>query len=206
MSSETTETSSRHGSCRPSIRRASPIDISALGALLGRSLHDDPLLRWIFPDEKRRTQDVIRHFTRLLKPHVRRGTATTIDCKCVAVWTPPSPPQQTLWERYGESFHMRRAHGRRIHEVRNCFQRMAERHPRSPHWYLLALATDDACRGQGMAGRLLEEMLHRCDRETQKIALETSNESNLAFYERFGFVTTDELLIDGELKIWLMCR
>ncbi len=83
---------------------------------------------------------------------------------------------------------------------------MAERHPRSPHWYLLALATDDACRGQGLAGRLLEEMFLRCDRESQKVALETSNESNLAYYERFGFVTTDELLLEEGLKIWLMCR
>ncbi|MCH7752119.1 MAG: GNAT family N-acetyltransferase [Planctomycetes bacterium] len=66
---------------------------------------------------------------------------------------------------------------------------------REPSTYLVTLAS-----------RLLEEMLLRCDREAQKVALETSNESNLAFYERFGFVTTDELLLDEGLKIWLMCR
>jgi len=101
---------------------------------------------------------------------------------------------------------MRLAHGRRIHLVRDCFQRMAERHPRSPHWYLLALATNDACRGQGLASRLLEEMFLRCDREGQEIVLETSKESNLAYYEKFGFTMTDELLIDEGLKTWLMIR
>jgi len=117
-----------------------------------------------------------------------------------------NPPQQTLWERYRESLYMRYTHRRRVHQVRDCLQRMAERHPRSPHWYLLALATDGDCRGQGMATRLLEDMLGCCDREGQQVALETSNESNLAFYERFGFVVTDELLIDEGVKTWLMCR
>ncbi|NOZ39126.1 MAG: GNAT family N-acetyltransferase [Planctomycetes bacterium] len=83
---------------------------------------------------------------------------------------------------------------------------MAERHPPTPHWYLLALATAPEYCGQGLAGRLLEEMLARCDRESQTIALETSQESNLAFYQQFGFTVTDELLIDVGVKSWLMCR
>ena len=101
---------------------------------------------------------------------------------------------------------MRWTHGRRVHEVRDCLQKMAERHPLSPHWYLLGLATDGDCRGEGMASRLLEDMLSRCEREEQQVALETSKESNLAFYERFGFVVVDELLIDARVKTWLMLR
>ena len=83
---------------------------------------------------------------------------------------------------------------------------MAERHPSSPHWYLLALATEEEFRGQGLAGRLLEDMLRRCDRSGQQAALETSIASNLTYYERFGFAVNDELKIDDGLTIWLMCR
>jgi len=206
MRSEKSDTSSSHSTGHSSIRSASRIDIPALAALLGKSLANDPLLRWIFPDESRRRNGVGRYFGRLLKPRIRNGVVSTIDCKSVAVWTPPNLPLQTLVERYRESFYMRYTHGRRVHRVRDCLQRMAKRHPPFPHWYLLALATDDACRGQGLAGRLLEEMLHRCDRKSEKIALETSKESNLAFYEKFGFVVTDELLIDKNVKTWLMVR
>jgi len=207
MSSDATGASSQNGESPLPVRRVSAVDIPALGALLGRSLYDDPLLRWIFPDDKRRAQGIGRYFTRLMKPRIRDGVVTTIDCKSVAVWTPPSPPQQpSLWERYGESFYMRRVHGRRVHIIRDCFQRMAQRHPPTPHWYLLALATEDTCHGQGLASRLLEEMFLRCDKEGQNIVLETSKESNLAYYEKFGFTMTDELLIDEGLKTWLMVR
>ena len=206
MSSDRSGAPSRSDNCSPPIRRASPIDIPALGGLLGRSLADDPLLQWVFPNNKRRIKEATRDFARLLKPRIRNGVVTTIDGKSVAVWTPPSSPQQSRWERYCESFYMRRTHGRRVHLVRDCFQRMALRHPRSPHWYLLALATEEACRGRGLASRLLEEMFVRCDREGQKVVLETSRESNLTYYEKFGFATTDELLVEEELKIWLMVR
>lgn len=101
---------------------------------------------------------------------------------------------------------MRLTHGRRVHEVRDCLHKMAKRHPLSPHWYLLALATDDDCRGQGMASRLLEDMVGHCDKVSEQIALETSQESNLAFYERFGFVVVDELEVAEDIRTWLMCR
>ncbi len=206
MSSDTTGISSPSGGCPAPIRRASSTDIPALASLLGRTLADDPLLRWIFPKDSRRRKNAVRDFARLLKPRIRDGVVTTIDGKSVAVWTPPNPPQQTLWEKYGESFYRRRVHGRRIHLVRNCFQRMAERHPTTPHWYLLALATEDTCRGQGLASRLLKERFLRCDEEGQTVVLETSKESNLAYYEKFGFAVTDELLIDEGVRTWLMVR
>jgi len=202
MSSNSTEKSSSSGEGDPLIRNASSVDIPVLAALLGRAFYHDPLLRWIFPKDEIRSKGIDRHFSRLLKPRIGRGVVTTINSKSVAVWTPPNPPVQSLLERYSESFHMRRAHG----QIRNCFQRMAERHPPFPHWYLLALATDDTCRGQGLAGLLLEDMFRRCDRDSQKVVLETSTESNLAYYKKFGFVVTDELLIGDGVKSWLMCR
>jgi len=206
MASETTGASSCKSEGPLPIRRALPLDIPALATLLERALSDDPLLQWVFPEAPRRKKDVARYFVSLLKASVRDSVVTTIDCKSVAVWTPPQPPQQSRWERYRESLRMRLAHGRRIHLVRDCFERMARRHPSTPHWYLLALATEDACQGQGLATRLLEEMFFHCDKEGQHVVLETSKESNLTYYEKFGFTVTDELLIDKEVKTWLMVR
>lgn len=202
----TSDRSARSNTAGLSVQRAAQREIPVVAELLARTLADDPLMKWMFPDDRRRNKQVARHFARLLRPHIERGVVTTIGLKSVAVWTTPNPPRQTRWERYRESLYMRLAHGRRVHEVRDCLRRMAERHPRSPHWYLLALATDRDWRGQGLAGRLLEEMLDECDQNGQAAALETSLESNLAFYERFGFRVTDALRVDDGLTIWLMCR
>lgn len=200
------DTSSSQNNSVTSIRRASFVDLPELAALLGRSLENDPLSRWTFPSHQRRQKDVARNYARLMKPRIKKGIVTTIDCKSVAVWTPPNPPQQTSWERYRESLYMRWMHRRRVHEVRDCLQRMAERHPQPPHWYLLALATHGDCRGQGMASQLLGDMLDRFDSDGQRVALETSKESNLTFYEKFGFVVVDELCVGEGVKSWLMCR
>lgn len=188
------------------IRHALIEDLPALATLLARNLNNDPVTEWMFPNKDSRHKTLVKDFTRLIKPHIKAGLVRTISCKSVAVWTPPNPPKQTIAERYRESLYMRWTYGKRVHKVRNCLQRMAARHPRSPHWYLLSLATDDDCRGQGMASRLLDDMLSRCDKDGQQVALETATNSNLEFYQKFGFVVADEPIIDEGVISWLMVR
>lgn len=206
MSSTVSEVLGQQQNGELPIRHASTEDVPALAELLARNLHDDVVTKWMFPKKCSRHNALVKDFARLIKPRIKVGVVRTIACKSVAVWTPPNPPKQTLIERYRESFYMRWTYGRRVHEVRSCLERMAARHPLSPHWYLLSLATDVDCRGQGMASRLLKDMLCQCDENGQQVALETAKASNLTFYERFGFVVADELLIDEGVKTWLMIR
>lgn len=189
-----------------SIQLASRAELPVLADILARALDDDPVSRWMFPVADRRLRSQVIDYGRLLKHHFKTRSVWTIDRKCVAIWVPPNPPQQTLFERYRESLYMRWMHGRRVHEVRDCLQRMAERHPSTPYWYLLALATDPDSQGQGLASRLLNEKLAQCDKHGAQVALETSKESNLAFYQKFGFVVVHELVVDEGVKTWLMCR
>jgi ribosomal protein S18 acetylase RimI-like enzyme len=81
-------------------------------------------------------------------------------------------------------------------------------HPREPHWYLAVLGTDPAHQGRGFGSAVMEPVLARADEEGLGCYLESSKESNVAFYARHGFRVTQELdLAKGAgPRLWLMWR
>jgi predicted N-acetyltransferase YhbS len=80
-------------------------------------------------------------------------------------------------------------------------------HPTEPHWYLAVLGTDPAHQGKGIGGALQRVVLDRCDREGVPAYLESSKESNVPYYERFGWRVTSELTLPkGGPTLYLMWR
>lgn len=57
-----------------------------------------------------------------------------------------------------------------------------------PHWYLLIVGVDPDLQGRGLGSALVKEGLARADASNCPCYLETSEERNVAFYERQGFV------------------
>jgi ribosomal protein S18 acetylase RimI-like enzyme len=85
----------------------------------------------------------------------------------------------------------------------------AERvHPREPHYYLAVLGTEPAAQGKGVGSALLQPILERCDEEGTGAYLESSKESNIAFYARHGFEVMSELKLGRGRgpSIWPMWR
>ncbi len=78
---------------------------------------------------------------------------------------------------------------------------------RGPSWCLAVLGTDPDYRGRGVARRLLERTLERCDVEGLPAWLETTEGTTAAMYERFGFETVAAMaggvLLPG---LWVMRR
>jgi ribosomal protein S18 acetylase RimI-like enzyme len=193
------------------IQSATARELPQLARVLAESLFDDPLQQWLFPNAKRRLATSEWMFRRLLRPKISHDLVRVIrDANAriasVAVWTPPYPPAPTRWEHSCESFFMRWVYGKRIHEVRDGFTALATRHPSAPYWYLQALATMPAERSKGHAKRLLEEKFRESESNGVMIALETSNPTNLAYYQKTGFQIQDELKLIDSLPVWLMCR
>lgn len=79
--------------------------------------------------------------------------------------------------------------------------------PRTRHLYLGTVGTSRAMQGRGL-GTLALAPLFRSSGETGlDVWLETSNESNVAFYERLGFDVNGHVAIDGGgPEVWLMRR
>lgn len=194
----------------PVIESAHQSDVPQIARLLAEALLNDPLQRWLFPEEQSRLAKSTRVFRRLLKTQIASGLVRVIRDEhgqpvSVAVWTPPHPPAPSRWAHYAESLFMRWTYGRRIHEVRNGFTALAARHPREPYWYLLALATAPSQRGKGHAAQLLEEQICKCRPTKELIALETSQPQNVSYYQKLGFVVEDELQLNDQFPVWLFC-
>ena len=81
-----------------------------------------------------------------------------------------------------------------------------KRHPREPHYYLEFVGTGPAAQGKGMGTRVIEPMCAKADAEGVGMYLESSKESNVAFYARHGFKVTSEIKLAFGPKLWLMWR
>jgi GNAT superfamily N-acetyltransferase len=85
--------------------------------------------------------------------------------------------------------------------------RAVERAGAGSAWHLAVLATAPEHRGRGLARRLLERQLARCDADALPAWLETTDPVNPPIYERFGFETVlhvdDAAWLPG---LWVMRR
>jgi GNAT superfamily N-acetyltransferase len=76
-----------------------------------------------------------------------------------------------------------------------------------PHWYLGYLGARRDRQGQGLGTQLLREVLAGADTDGVPAYLESSNERNLALYERHGFRVVGDLRALGHGPIiWRMWR
>lgn len=84
---------------------------------------------------------------------------------------------------------------------------MKKNHPEEPHWYLGVIGSDPTVRGAGFGNALMRSRLDRCDAEGAPAYLESSKESNVPYYMRFGFEVTGEITIPGGgPTMWQMWR
>jgi GNAT superfamily N-acetyltransferase len=77
----------------------------------------------------------------------------------------------------------------------------------TPHYYLGAVGTQRDRQRQRFGSAVLEPVLDRARAEGATMFLETSDRSNVEFYERLGFVVTGEIVVpDGGPNVWGMTR
>jgi ribosomal protein S18 acetylase RimI-like enzyme len=191
----------------PAVRRAGRSDLRPVAGALARAFHADPVMEWFFPDDRRRAGQVERMFRLRVGGLLRQDEVyTTDDHAGAAVWAQPG-----RWEMHpleGLAFV-----ARIVPMVRTRLPLLARgwgmidgAHPREPHWYLAILGTEPRHQGRGVASALLRPVLEDCDRNEVPAFLESSKETNIAFYARHGFRVTDELTLPQGPKIWSMWR
>ncbi len=133
---------------------------------------------------------------------------TTDTLACAALWAPPGRWRTTLREDLAIGRVL--AHPRlfwRMPLIAAGFAGMERKHPHStPHWYLAVLGTEPDMQGQGLGSAVLAPVLEQCDRDAVAAYLESSKESNIAFYARHGFRVTGEIHLPRGPKMWPMWR
>jgi ribosomal protein S18 acetylase RimI-like enzyme len=193
----------------PGVRRATLDDVPALARVLARAFFDDPVASWSCRPDRLRPA-VLESFnaTRLRQLLVHEEVWTDDRLATVALWAPP--------KRWGttprEEMEMARPllHPRliaRMPLVAYGMLGLERHHPRQPpHWYLAILGTDPPAQGQGLGSAVLGPVLEQCDRDGLGAYLESSKQSNIAFYTRHGFRVTGELRLPRGPKLWPMWR
>ena len=157
-------------------------------AMLTEAFRDDPVERWLYPDD----EGFERHFPTFLEVFggraIEDGTAWRLgDFDAVAMWMAPGaiPDGEAIVSV------LRATVSRELHaDVFATLAEMDAAHPRHPHWYLPWLGVRPGLSGRGLGAELLRSGLAEVDRTGLPAYLETPNPRTVSFYERHGFVVT----------------
>ncbi|MGD0874928.1 MAG: GNAT family N-acetyltransferase [Acidimicrobiales bacterium] len=192
----------------PQVHLVIPADVPVAAASLVRAFHDDPMLAYMFPNARTRERALLRFFKlQLRQTYMKRGLAyTTEECRSTALWMPPCSGPPPIRDAVAQ-LPMLLVLGRRAGAALRLVQIVESRRPKTPHYYLGGLGTDPLWQGRGLATAVMAPLLDICDREGRAAYLESSTESNVAFYSHRGFEVTGEVTVpEAALRLWLMWR
>ena len=91
-------------------------------------------------------------------------------------------------------------------ELFEVYSLMKQHRPTEPHWFLPLIGVDPSCRGQGLGTALMQHGLLACDRDGKLAYLDSTNPSNIPFYERFGFELVAKIEIGHHPPVYPMLR
>jgi ribosomal protein S18 acetylase RimI-like enzyme len=142
--------------------------------------------------------------------YLERGEVfTTRDLAGVAMWAPPgrARPGWRDLVRLMPVMPYLTGLGRDTPEAARMLSAVDAARPTEPHWYLATLGTDPERQRSGVGSALMRSVLDGVDTEGLPAYLESSKESNLAFYGHHGFEVTGEIRTPrGGPTLWLMWR
>ncbi|MGV1088690.1 MAG: GNAT family N-acetyltransferase [Mycobacterium sp.] len=193
------------------VRPARRSDVPALARVLGRAFQDDPVMMWMQPDATRRAAALAGFFGALTRYHYLSGGGVEVALSqagvgAAALWDPPGKGDPPPREQIAMLPAVIRAFRGRLREGRLLTEQMKAVYPEEPHWYLGVIGSDPEARGDGFGHALMRSRLDRCDAEAAPAYLESSNPDNIAYYNRFGFDVTGEIVIPDGPSLWPMWR
>ena len=177
----------------------SPGQATAAAEAFVASHGDYPAFRSVFPDPVRRRRALLPFFTATVGDAVRFGTVyAALDGATVmgaAVWLPPGAFPWSVRRQAGTAPAFARAlaaYPSKFPAFMRYGMAAQRAHPTGEHWYLVALGVRPEAQGAGIGRRLLTPVLDRADEDGVACHLETSDRSNIGFYERIGFRIVDD--------------
>ncbi|NND75629.1 MAG: GNAT family N-acetyltransferase [Ilumatobacter sp.] len=178
------------------IRRATPDDVGRLSVTAMRAFVDDPVMRWLYPDDEMYLAPGGSVFWQAMHGWIRNDEVwCTEDGTALAVWLLPGrpehvadpdadvhrPPSPELEQRFGL-----------------IGAAMAAHTPPELHWYLQLLATHPDWQRQGLGAELMRLQFARKADEGLPCYLETESPENVAYYRGHGFDVRSEWDVDPD--------
>ena len=181
--------------------------------LMARAFYDDPFFTFVLPEGERRRSILPWMFEKILGYGQRYGKIyTTASLEGIAMWLGPQKPSlewtgTLLTGLFLLPLKLSRQELEKSLQQANSARKLHEQSITGQHWYLVELGVEPARQGDGVGGALLQPVLARADQESQACYLDTNNELNIPYYERFGFrLAGTAHAIQSGPKTWGMLR
>jgi len=188
---------------------AADADRSALARSLVAAFMDDPVTTWASPRLDLRPRVLRRFFDAMLRAKLPGGFVhCDPDRSGAALWAPPGHWRMTTRQelRVAASFSDPRLWLRGPLVGRGLLG-VERQHPKKPpHFYIAVLGVSPEAQGQGLGSRLMKPVLDLCDADGVPAYLESSKESNIAFYSRHGFRVSGEIRLPRGPTMYPMWR
>jgi len=182
--------------------------------MLAAAFFHYPMFIHYFPEPSSRSRLLQWYLRNVLRCVIRYGEAlTTLEMAGALFALHPGHTSLSLWEyaMNGFLFTPLVLGLRRYRRSMECEDFVGRIHKEVmgglPHYYLWGVAVDPEHQSKGIGSALMYAYLERVDREQMSVYLETHEERNVSYYERYGFELVLETSIPNhDLPIWCMER
>lgn len=186
------------------LKKATRLDLERLISSIVLAFSSDPTARWMYPS----AQQYLRSFPDFVRTFVARA----FDSKTVyysntysgaAFWFPPQTEPDN--EAVG-TFLQQTICFQQQEEIFTVLEQMGSYHPHEPHWYLGILGVEPTQQKKGYGSALMKPTLEKCDRDGTIAYLESSNPTNIGFYEKHRFEVIGKIQAGKSPTIFPMLR
>ena len=189
-------------------------DLKLAAETLALAFMNDPLAKEIFKEETTRLASLREYFRFRINYGIKYGQvyATSNKIEGVAVWLPSETAHVSFWRGFlsgGMRLYNKLGISKvnEFDEVNHYTTKLRDAVIEPPYLQLSPIGVIPKEQGKGLGTKLLKPMMKRLDEINLKCFLETQEERNLAYYERFGFEITKETRLPGlNLRNWVMIR
>lgn len=180
------------------IRPATSSDLDSAALVLTAAFDTYPWTRWTLPDDG--YAERLEEVQRLYLAHALDHGIVLVDeqVRAVAAFLPPGAPTPTeeIQHRVVE------LHGSRLAALSGLSLPDAL----AGCWTLETVGVDPAHQGTGLGTAVTSKGLAMIDQRGGPVALETSDERNVRFYQRLGFIAAATTTIPGGPIVYSMNR
>jgi GNAT superfamily N-acetyltransferase len=178
-----------------------------IGDIIGHSFADDPVNQWIFGGRECMTQ----YYTQIAKKlYLAKGFGHVTENQTGgSLWLRPGDTKHVPFIKSLDiGFSMLKHNGfKSVLRGMGADNGLAQKKPSEPHYYLFAIGSRPEHQGKGVGSSIMQAGLDIVDQAAMPAYLESSKQSNVPFYQRFGFEVTEKVVpAKGCPPLWLMWR
>lgn len=171
--------------------------------ILCNSFEHDPHINWLVGEESGKPKRMKRLMAYAFEHAFINGTIElTDDVKAVALWKNHRSDKMNLPLGI-ENIRFLSAFGfERLKRITQMENEISKRYPKNRFFeYLWFIGTQPSEQGKGYGSALLRPRLKKSSEENRSIYLETTTDSNVAYYQKKGFELYDKIVPESSASL-----